>query len=306
MSEPYHIPVMASEVLELLDVVKGGFYIDCTLGGGGHTLAILEKGGRVIGIDRDPGAVEFARNRLAGYTGSFNAQNAVFSQIESVAGGKGVADGVLMDLGVSSRMLDDHSRGFSFSGDGPLLMTMGLNGETAYDLINSSGADELGRIFRVYGEERHYRKIAALIVQARKKHPINSTGELSVIIEQAVGGRMPQKSKARIFQALRIYLNDEIGELKRGLAGALNVLKAGGRICVISYHSLEDREVKTFFRDKAFPCICPPDFPVCTCGLKPELKILTNKGIKASEEEMRLNTRARSAIMRCAEKLAEN
>ncbi len=304
MSEEYHIPVMVSETLAFLDVRKNGLYMDCTLGGGGHSKAILDAGGTVIAVDRDPEAVAFSMARLASRGSRFTAHNARFSRIREIAGERaGSFDGVLMDLGVSSRMIDDPAKGFSYRQDGPLLMDMGGAGETAADVINQLSSRELARIFRDYGEERRASRIANEIVRVRTSHPITGTGELSVIIERAGGPKMPQKSKARIFQALRIYINKELEELREGLEGALAILGTGGRLCVISYHSLEDRIVKTFMREKADPCLCPHDLPICRCGRTPELRILTRKPVTASHEEIAVNERARSAVLRAAEKV---
>lgn len=303
MSEPYHIPVMVGETLSLLEVQSGGVYFDCTLGGGGHSEAILKAGGRVIAVDRDPEAVEFSKNRLASFGSAFSAHNARFSSIGNVAGDMaGRFDGVIMDLGLSSRMIDDPAKGFSYRHDGPLLMDMGGAGSSARDMVNGLSRDELVSVFRTWGEEHHAARIADAIVRHRGRRPVETTGDLSHIVEDAVGGPMPQKSKARVFQALRIAVNDEIGELRAGLDGALRILKPGGRICVISYHSIEDREVKTFMRDRANPCICPKDFPVCRCGRKAELGIVTKRPVRPSEAEVSMNERARSAILRAAEK----
>lgn len=305
MSDPYHIPVMAPEALAYLDVRSGGLYLDCTLGGGGHSRAILDAGGSVVAIDRDPEAVAFARERLSSYGSRFTAHNARFSRIREIAGERaGTFDGVLMDLGISSRMIDDPAKGFSYRQDGPLSMDMGGAAETADDVLNRLSVRELSHIFREYGEEKQAFRIASEIVRVRTIQPLRTTGELSAIIERVVGPRMPQKSKARIFQALRIHVNRELEELEEGLAGALDVLGKGGRICVISYHSLEDRIVKLFFREHEHPCTCPPDFPVCACGRTPDLKVLTRKPVTASPEEIAANERARSALLRAAEKVA--
>ncbi len=303
MSDSYHIPVMAPEALAYLDVREDGLYMDCTLGGGGHSKAILEAGGKVEAIDRDPDAVAFAAKRLKEYGSRFIARNARFSAIREIAGpNRGNYDGVLMDLGISSKMIDDPSKGFSYRQDGPLLMDMGGAEETAAGVVNRLSSRELARIFREYGEEKHASRIADEIVRIRALTPIMTTGVLSGVIEKAAGWRMPQKSKARIFQALRIYVNRELEELQEGLDGALEILKIGGRLCVISYHSLEDRIVKNFMRDRANPCICPHDLPVCRCGRKPELRILTRKPVAASPEELAINERSRSAFLRAAEK----
>jgi 16S rRNA (cytosine1402-N4)-methyltransferase len=305
MSDQYHIPVMVSETLAFLQVKREGLYVDCTLGGGGHSQAILDAGGTVIALDRDAEAVARSAERLASYGERFSAHLARFSRIREIAGDRaGRIDGVLMDLGISSRMIDDPSKGFSYRFDGPLLMDMGGAEETALEVVNRKSSRELADIFREYGEERHSGHIAEAIVRSRAARPITTTGELSRIIEAVVGPKMPQKSKARIFQALRIYVNDELEELRKGLEGALRVLKPEGRLCVISYHSLEDRIVKLFMREKSNPCTCPPDLPVCRCGKEPELRILTRRPVTASEAEIAGNERARSALLRAAEKVA--
>ena len=303
MTEQYHIAVMAAEVTDHLRVVQDGFYVYCTLGGGGHSLEILKKGGNVLGIDRDTNAVTYAVKRLSSFEG-FKARAARFSEISEIVGSdRGKVDGIVMDLGVSSRMIDDPSRGFSYRHDGPLLMTMERDGETASHVLNTKSAGELTAIFRTYGEERHAGRIARAIVARRSSHPVSTTGELAGIIRKAVGSSMPQKSMARIFQALRIYVNKETEELSQGLEGALQVLGPECRLCVISYHSIEDRIVKNFMRDKANPCICPPDLPECRCGRAPELTIITRKPLRPSPEEVGSNPRARSAMLRVCEKV---
>ena len=306
MNEKYHIPVLLEEVQKYLRVKEGGLYIDCTLGGGGHARGILEQGGSVVGIDRDPEAVDFAAKALQEYGDRFEAHASRFSHIETIAGSRaGSIDGVLMDLGVSSRMIDNAARGFSFQHNGPLLMTMGENDQTAIEVINTHEAKDLAELFRRYGEERYAKIIADSIVKIRSLREITTTTELADIIEDAVGKRKPQKSKARVFQALRIYVNDELGELRKGLAGALDVMREGGRLLVIAYHSLEDRIVKRCMREEADPCLCPKDLPECRCGRTPRLKLVTNKIITPSEEEVERNVRARSAKMRVAEKIGQ-
>ncbi len=307
MTEPFHIPVMVSEIMRYMNVGEGGLYFDCTLGGGGHSQEILKRGGAVIAVDRDRRAVEYAGERLSEYQGRFSARVAKYSAMSEVAGAcAGLVDGVLMDLGVSSRMIDDPSRGFSYVSDGPLDMNMEGRGLTAFDVVNTFDTNELTRIFREYGEERFAGKIARNIVKIRSAHPIDSTKQLADIVESTVGGRLPQKSKARIFQSIRIYVNDEIGELEAGLDAAVDILRAGGRLCVISYHSLEDRTVKRFIKRNADPCICPPDLPVCSCGLLPKLKQISGKAVRPSPEEMDSNSRSRSALLRVAEKIGES
>jgi 16S rRNA (cytosine1402-N4)-methyltransferase len=305
MLQHYHIPVMVTEVLNMLDVTEGGLYMDCTLGDGGHSNAILERGGNVEAMDRDPIAVEYAKERLRQYGSRFNAHLSLFSQIRDVAREKsGHFDGVLMDLGVSSRMIDESSRGFSYRLEGPLLMDMGGGKTSAFEAVNTLSARELSQIFKEYGEERKASKIASAIVRERSSRPIKTTGELAEIVEKAVGGYLPQKSKARVFQSLRIYVNNELEELQKGLEGAVEIMKVNGRLCVIAYHSLEDRIVKRFMKELSNPCICPPDLPECRCGRKPILRILTQKPLKPSEKEIARNPRARSALLRSSEKVA--
>ena len=304
MSELFHIPVMVSEIEDFLGVVESGLYVDCTLGGGGHSLAILKRGGNVLGIDRDREAVAYASERLSRYKDRFRAHVSRFSCITEIVGAdSGSVNGIVMDMGVSSRMIDDPSRGFSYRHEGPLLMTMEHVGETAFDVVNKKSARELTTIFKELGEERNAARIARAIVKARSKHPVETTGNLASIVEKTVGPRMPQKSEARIFQALRIFVNNEIEELRQGLDGAIQILKPGGRLCVISYHSIEDRIVKNFMKTMADPCICPPDFPVCRCGRKPVMKIITLKPVRPSPGEVDRNPRARSALLRVGEKI---
>jgi 16S rRNA (cytosine1402-N4)-methyltransferase len=305
MLEHYHIPVMVAEVLNFLDVTEGGLYMDCTLGGGGHSQAILDRGGTVAAMDRNSEAVSYSMERLSKYSGRFQAFRSLFSRIREIAGERaGHFDGVLMDLGVSSRMIDDPSKGFSYRLDGPLIMDMGCGRESAFEVVNTRNYRELAQIFKEYGEERKAARIANAIIKRRSSHPIETTGELAEIIEAAVGSYLPQKSKARVFQALRMHVNNELEELQKGLEGALEIVRVEGRLCIISYHSLEDRLVKRFMRELSEPCICPPDLPECRCGRKPALRILTKKPVKASEKEVASNPRARSALLRAAEKVA--
>ena len=223
--------------------------------------------------------------------------------MDIVGGESGSVDGIVMDLGVSSRMIDDPSRGFSYRHDGPLLMTMGETERTAYDVVNTMSASELAFVFKKYGEERSASRIARAIVDARSSRQIETTGDLAEIVEKTVGFRHPQKSKARVFQALRIYVNREMEELESGLEGSCAVLRSGGRLCVISYHSIEDRMVKNFLRERANPCICPPDLPICRCGRTPDIRVVTTKPVAPRTDEVEQNTRARSARLRVGEKL---
>lgn len=295
---------MAEEVLAGLDVIPGELYVDCTLGGGGHSEAILERGARLIAMDRDPEAVEYATERLSDYGDAVEIHHALFSQISAVVGSRaGSVAGVVFDLGVSSRMLNIPSRGFSYRHDAPLRMTMGLTGRNAQDVVNTADVTELERIFRIYGEEPRARRIAHAIGRARADRPITLTSELADLVEREAGPKKPQKTKARVFQALRIYVNDELGELERGLEDSCAVLRPGGRLCVISYHSLEDRVAKDFIRRHTDPCICPPGLPVCSCGKKADLESVTRKPLVPTLQEIERNSRAKSARLRIAEKL---
>lgn len=303
MNEFYHDPVMLREVIEILGPESGKIIIDCTLGGGGHTNGFLEKGAYVAALDRDIEAVRYSESKLKSFAGNFEIVKGRFSEVKKLLSKYvGMADGILMDLGLSSKMIDDPSRGFSYNYDSPLLMTMEDGLKTAAEVVNELAEGELYRIFKEFGEERNSRKIARAVVERRKQKPLKTTLDLSGIIEKYCSGGMPQKSKARIFQALRIYVNDEMGELNKGLEGAVDMIKTGGKICVISYHSLEDRAVKTFFRNKSVGCTCPPGFPVCVCGKKKELDLLSRKPIKPTLSEISANSRARSAVLRAAVK----
>ena len=304
MDDLYHIPVMSEKVFEGLIVLPGELYVDCTLGGGGHAEAILEHDARLIAMDRDPEAVTYATERLRGYGDAVEIHHALFSQIGDVVGSRmGSVAGVLFDLGVSSRMLDNPSRGFSYRHDAPLRMTMGLTGKNAQDVVNTADVAELERIFRLYGEEPLARRIAHAITRMRSERPVTLTLELAGLVERVAGPKKPQKTKARVFQALRIYVNDELKELEHGLEDSCSVLRPGGRLCVISYHSLEDRVVKDFIRRHTDPCICPPGLPFCSCGKKADLKPVTKKPLVPTPQEVECNSRAQSARLRIAEKL---
>jgi 16S rRNA (cytosine1402-N4)-methyltransferase len=282
--------------------------LDGTLGGGGHAeklLINLTKKARYIGIDQDKEAIEFAKQRLNTYKnityhqGNFVDLNLILNQL-----GIKLIDGVLLDLGVSSYQIDTENRGFSYMKSTDLDMRMNQDEPTtAGDLLNNLDEHELSTIFHTYGEERRAKQIAKEIVIYRKQQRIRRSDQLKTIIAGVVHPRYQIKSYARIFQALRIAVNHELDVLQEALEKTVPVLCAGGRCLVISYHSLEDRIVKNFFRKKANPCICPPEYPQCICGLKPELKILTKKPIKAGEQELKQNPRARSAVLRVGEKI---
>jgi len=305
-----HLSVMPDEVLHWLAPRPGGCYLDGTLGGGGHSRLILEAAAdcRLIGLDRDPDALRAAAEALKPYGDRVSLHHATFDAAAEVAAGLGLPglDGMLLDLGVSSHQLDTPERGFSFRLDAPLDMRMNPTcGETAADILNTLDETELAKIFFEYGEERYSRRIARAIVARRQEQPLARTGELAELVRGSVpGGRRPARihPATRVFQALRIAVNDELGQVERGVSAGIDLLKPGGRLVVISFHSLEDRIVKRMFRDRAQGCICPPRLPVCQCHKTPEVKILTRKGIKATEAEIEMNVRARSAVLRAVER----
>ncbi|MFA5595848.1 MAG: 16S rRNA (cytosine(1402)-N(4))-methyltransferase RsmH [Trueperaceae bacterium] len=290
MTEAPHLPVMPAEILEALDVVPGTWVVDGTFGAGGHSRLLLEAGANVLAIDQDPGAQryvqELARERLPGEL-RFAAGN--FRDMEALAAAAGVsaARGVFLDLGVSSMQLDEGERGFAFRHDGPLDMRMGSQAESAADVVNEYGADELAAIIYRYGEERHSRRVARNIVEARQKAPITTTGRLAEVVASAYpGGPRREHPARRTFQALRIHVNDELGALQEGLEAAARLLEPGGRLAVLSYHSLEDRIVKQYLRES------------------PRLTPITKKPLEATETETAINPRARSAKLRVGERSA--
>ena len=305
-----HQSVMPNEVLHWLQPKPGGLYLDGTLGGAGHARLILEKaaGSRLIGLDRDPEALKEAARVLATFGERVSLHHATFDRAGEIVQQLGIAglDGILLDLGVSSHQLDTPERGFSFRQDAPLDMRMDpQSGITAADVVNHADEAELIRIFFEYGEERYSRRIARKLVQRRSEKAVTRTGELAQLVKDAVpGGQRPARihPATRIFQALRIHVNDELGQVERGVEAGIHLLRTGGRFVVISFHSLEDRIVKHLFRDKAKGCICPPRLPVCQCDQTPEVKILTRKGIRAGAEELEANARSRSAILRAIER----
>lgn len=307
-----HQPVMLQEVLEGLNLRPGGVYVDCTLGGAGHSEAIVRRsapGGRLVALDQDPAALAAAGKRLAPYGDRVRLVRANFLELPQVLNQLGLdeVDGVLFDLGVSSYQLDNPARGFSYQHDAPLDMRMNPEQKTtAAELVNSLPAEELARIIKEYGEERWASRIAAFIAEQRKKQPVATTGQLVEIIKRAVpaGARRegPHPAK-RTFQALRIEVNRELEILEGALRAAVEALRPGGRICVITFHSLEDRIVKDLFRRLASPCTCPRDFPVCVCGGKKVLMLVAAKPILPSGAEVEANPRARSAKLRLAEKI---
>jgi 16S rRNA (cytosine1402-N4)-methyltransferase len=301
-----HTPVLLSDVLTALDPRPGGRFIDGTLGAGGHAEAILQASapdGRLLGLDADPAALSLARQTLAPYADRIRLVNANFSQVARIAHSYDFSpvDGILLDLGLSSMQLDAVERGFSFQSEGPLDMRYDPTGATtAADLVNNLPADELADLIYRFGEERRSRAIARAIVAAR---PLHTTRELADVIARAAGGRRQARihPATRTFQALRIAVNDELEALRNTLPQALTLLSPGGRIAVISFHSLEDRIVKNFFVQESKDCICPPEQLVCTCGHKATLRIITRKPISANPAEIEANPRARSAKLRVAE-----
>ena len=312
MSMDYtHKPVLLEECLDGLDICPDGIYVDGTLGRAGHSLEIV-KGlttGRLIAIDRDKAALDAAPARLAGHMDKVTLVRGNFGDLTAILASLGVdgVDGMLFDLGVSSPQLDDGSRGFSYLQDAPLDMRMDQSAPlTAREVVNGWSQEELRRILWQYGEERYSGPIAAAIARRREQAPIETTGELAELIRQAMPAkarREKQHPAKRSFQAVRIAVNDELGEVERLLEGALDALNAGGRLAVISFHSLEDRLVKTAYAAWAKGCTCPPDFPVCVCGKKPRARLVGKRPITASARELEENPRARSAKLRIAEKL---
>ena len=304
-----HESVMPNEVIDALDVKPSGIYVDCTLGGGGHSLRIgkqLDEKGLLIGIDRDVDAINAAKKKLSALTCKVKIVHENFSSLDKILDALNVdkVDGVLLDLGVSSHQIDTAERGFSYMHDAPLDMRMDRSKNfSAYDVINDYDEDSLKKIFREYGEEKFSGRIARRIVDARKNSPIKTTGELVKLIESATpklpSGGHPAK---RVFQAVRIEVNGELKILGDALTNAVKRLKIGGRIAVITFHSLEDRIVKNTFNDMARDCICPKNFPVCICNHRAEIKIL-GKAKVATPDEIEKNSRAKSAKLRAAEKI---
>lgn len=305
-----HRPVLLRETVEALRVLPGGTYIDGTLGGGGHAEAVLAAmggTGRLLGIDQDPDALAAAGERLKGH-GNFTAVRGNFSDMLELAREQGIerADGVLLDIGVSSHQLDTPERGFSYHHDAPLDMRMSQEGPSARDLVNTLGSRELSDIIFRYGEDKSARRIAEGIVRAREDGPIETTGQLAEIVKASVPAAVRRGEghpARRTFQALRIAVNGELDALEKGLDAALELLGPGGRLAVITFHSLEDRIVKRKLAEYCQGCVCPPDFPVCVCGRRPKGKPVHRKGLAPSEEELLENPRARSARLRAVEKL---
>ena len=313
MSEQFsHIPVLLNETLALLAPERGGIFVDGTLGGGGHAEAVLTRLGqadRLIGIDRDWEAVHAAGERLSTFGSRFTALHGNFFDMKALLGEIGVTEvsGILLDLGVSSHQLDKSARGFSYKTEAPLDMRMDQSaGLSAKDVVNTYPEAELARIFFEYGEERFSRRIAEKICRAREQYPIETTLQLAQIVREAIPAKYrnePQHPARRTFQALRIEVNGELRGLDHAVEQACDLLQKGGRLCIITFHSLEDRIVKQAFRRFENPCTCPPSAPICICGKLPKAKILTKKPLTASAEEEAQNSRSTSAKLRCIEKI---
>ena len=311
MSEFHHVSVLLWECIEGLNIKPDGIYVDGTLGGAGHSSEIVKRleTGRHIGIDRDPIALKAAGERLAPWADKVTLVHSNFCEIKQVLDDLDIegVDGILLDLGVSSPQLDDGARGFSYMADAPLDMRM--NNEdplTAYDVVNTWSYEELKRILYDYGEERYAPQIASAICRKREQQPIESTLELVDVIRSAMPPaalREKQHPAKRSFQAIRIAVNDELGSVEKVMRDAIPKLNKGGRLAVITFHSLEDRIVKNAMVAASKGCTCPPSFPVCVCGKKPQVKLITKKPIVSSDEELEVNPRARSAKLRICEKL---
>ena len=306
-----HRSVLLQESIDALAIRPDGIYLDGTLGGAGHSLEIARQltTGRLIGIDQDTVALDAASQRLAPYRDRVKLVHANFRSLDAVLHDAGIAgvDGMLFDLGVSSPQLDDSSRGFSYMADAPLDMRMDRDGSlSAYEIVNQTPEDELKRILWRYGEERYAPLIAAAIARRRAERPIETTLELAELVRSAMPAqarREKQHPAKRTFQAIRIAVNDELGAVEDMLGKAVDLLNPGGRLAVITFHSLEDRIVKTAMAEAARGCTCPPEFPVCICGKKPRVRLVTRKPIVPGAAELEENPRARSAKLRVAEKL---
>lgn len=305
-----HVPVLLSETIKSLNIKENGIYVDCTLGGGGHSLEILNKlssKGRLIGIDEDMSAINAAKERLNEFKNVTYVHNN-FYYIDEILEELKIdkVDGVLMDLGVSSYQLDESERGFSYMKDAPLDMRMNRDSSlSAYEVVNNYSEESLYNVIKDYGEENFSKRIAKFIVAERKKTPINTTLQLVDIIRKAIPAKFQRKGHPakRTFQAIRIEVNGELKILDKAVEDSVKRLNTGGRISIITFHSLEDRIIKTKFKKLENPCTCPPDFPICVCGKKPIVKIITKKPVVPTEEEKNKNSRSKSSKLRTAEKI---
>lgn len=304
----FHKSVMLNECIDMLGIKSDGIYVDGTVGGAGHSLEIakrLGENGRLIAFDRDPDAIAAATERLKGYNAAVVKSN--FSQMKNVLSEMNIdgVDGILLDLGVSSHQLDKGERGFSYHTDAALDMRMSQEGTSAADIVNTYSRDELAKILFEYGEEKFAWRIAEGIVAARAVKPLETTGELAEIVKENVPAKVRREKNPckKTFQAIRIAVNGELDHLSEGLDAAFELLKPGGRLAVITFHSLEDRMVKQKFASLCKGCICNPDFPQCICGRTPEAKLVNRKPIEAGEEELEENNRSRSARLRVLERI---
>ncbi len=307
-----HQPVMTGAIVSFLVRDPRGAYLDLTVGAGGHIKALsagLKSSARLYGLDKDPEAAAVARKETAACAQTVRIEHATYADVRKVVAGfpDTTFDGVLLDLGLSSLQLDDAGRGFSFQSDGPLDMRFNqkADGMTAAEIIQTYSEQELTHIFRSYGEERQAARIAKAIITERDKTPIQTTARLTEIITNVVHPPYQHKACARIFMALRIAVNRELETLQQALPNIFSVVKQGGRLAVIPYHSLEDRIVKRFFQQEAKGCICPPELPVCVCGHTPSALIITRKSVVPDDKEIAENPRARSARLRVLERIAE-
>ena len=307
----YHIPVLYYETLDNLVINPDGVYIDCTLGGGSHSEGILERlsdKGLLISIDQDSNAIEYSKKRLEKFGPKWKVFKGNFENIDTIAYMAGVdkVDGILMDIGVSSKQLDDPERGFSYRYDVKLDMRMNIEQKiSAYDVVNTYSEEQLSKIIFEYGEERYARKIAKLIVEERKSFPIEKTSDLIALIKRAYPERSSKHPAKKTFQAIRIEVNRELEVLENAMSKATELLKVGGRLAIITFHSLEDRIVKNKFKDLATACKCPKDIPICVCGGVKKFEIITKKPIIPVDDELKNNNRAHSSKLRILERILD-
>ena len=307
----YHIPVLYYETLDNLVINPDGIYIDCTLGGGSHSEGILERlsdKGLLISIDQDTNAIEYSKKRLEKFGSKWKVFKGNFENIDTIAYMAGVdkVDGILMDIGVSSKQLDDPDRGFSYRYDVKLDMRMNTEQKiSAYDIVNTYSEEQLSKIIFEYGEERHARQIAKLIVEERKSSPIEKTSDLITLIKRTYPERASKHPAKKTFQAIRIEVNRELEVLENAMSKAVDLLKIGGRLAIITFHSLEDRIVKNKFKDLATACKCPKDIPICVCGGVKKFEIITKKPIIPVDDELKNNNRAHSSKLRILERILD-
>lgn len=303
-----HVPVLLHETLQGLNINPNGIYVDCTVGGAGHSIKIAEQlseNGRLIALDRDPDAIQVASERLKPYNATILQRN--YSQIKDALETLNIdcVDGILMDLGVSSHQLDTVERGFSYHYDAPLDMRMSQSGTSAFDVVNQYSYEQLSKILFEFGEEKFSHKIASNIVKSREVKPIETTLQLADIVKDSIPAKFRREKNPckKTFQAIRMEVNGELEHLSIGLDDAFDSLKVGGRLAIITFHSLEDRLVKQRFANLCRGCTCPPDFPQCVCGKKPRARLVNRKPIEATDLEIEQNNRSRSAKLRVIERI---